>query len=89
MVLELNGALSKNFERSSVRIVDCPDLTQAPFHLASPGISGVGLTRRSNFISGLCGNVRIADVGGVPNLHPMPKLDKVPSLPLTRLTLVL
>jgi len=58
----LNGALSKNFQRSSVRIVDCPDLTRAPFLLAS---------------SGLCGNVRIADVGGVPNLHPMPKLDKI------------
>lgn len=36
----LEEALKKNFDEVSVTIVDSPDLTQEPFHLASSGISG-------------------------------------------------
>ncbi|XP_064612876.1 ester hydrolase C11orf54-like [Liolophura sinensis] len=53
-VLELG--LKKNFADVRVDVVDCPDLTQPPFQLAS---------------TGLCGNPRLADVGGVPNLIPL------------------
>uniref|UniRef100_A0A8C4NHW3 Chromosome 11 open reading frame 54 n=1 Tax=Eptatretus burgeri TaxID=7764 RepID=A0A8C4NHW3_EPTBU len=45
-----------------VSVVDCPDLQLAPFCLAAPG---------------LCGNERIADVGGVPYLLPEPRKDKL------------
>ncbi|XP_033225511.1 ester hydrolase C11orf54 homolog [Belonocnema kinseyi] len=33
-------ALSKNFAEVKVEIVDSPDLTEPPFHLATPGLSG-------------------------------------------------
>jgi len=53
----LEDGLKRNYEHVEVEIVDCPDLSQAPFHLAAPGI---------------CGNARLADVGGVPYLVPGP-----------------
>ncbi|XP_033108492.1 ester hydrolase C11orf54-like [Anneissia japonica] len=53
--------LKENFADASVSVVDCPDLTQLPFTLASPG---------------LCGNPRLADVGGVPNLIPLANKEK-------------
>ena len=61
----LSVGLAENFGRVSVEVVECPDLTAAPFGLAAPG---------------LCGDARIADVGGVPNLTPTPKPEKVYSL---------
>ena len=61
----LSDGLEENFGLVSVEVVDCPDLTAAPFDLAAPG---------------LCGDARIADVGGVPNLTPTPKPEKVYSL---------
>ena len=62
----LQSGLTTNFADVSVKIVECPDLTAAPFGLAAPGIGGA---------------TRIADVGGVPNLTPKPKPEKVYSLP--------
>jgi len=58
--------LKKNFADVHVAIVDCPDLTEAPFGIAAPGLGGA---------------TRIADIGGVPNLTPIPKPEKVYSLP--------
>ena len=54
----------------SVEIVDCPDLSQAPFHLAS---------------SGLCGDPTIVEFGGPPFLLPLVDKTKVYDLvPLLR-----
>jgi hypothetical protein len=61
----IEQGLSPNFKNLSVSVTQCPDLTQAPFNLAGPGLSG---------------NARIADVGGQQNLAPRPKLDKIYSL---------
>lgn len=61
----IEKGLMSNFKESSVEIAPCPDLRQAPFHLAGEG---------------LCGNEIVADIGGPPNLHPMPKFDKKYSL---------
>ncbi|KAI4596296.1 hypothetical protein KJ359_005425 [Pestalotiopsis sp. 9143b] len=47
------------FLESSVEVTTPPDLRQPPFHLAAPG---------------LCGNPRIADVGGPSNFVPRPNL---------------
>ena len=48
-----------------MNVIECPDLRLAPFGLAAPG---------------LCGEPRIADIGGVPNLTPVPRPEKVYSL---------
>ena len=61
----IEKGLVGTFEEFTVDIVPCPDLRQAPFHLAGEG---------------LCGNERIADIGGPPNLHPVPKFDRKYSL---------
>jgi hypothetical protein len=61
----INAGLSQNFKDLSVTVTQCPDLRQAPFNLAG---------------SGLCGNPRIADVGGQQNLAPSPKLNKIYAL---------
>lgn len=58
----LGKGLTKNFTNVSVSVVDCPDLTQPPFHLAAAGI---------------CGNARLADVGGPPFLLPLAQKDKI------------
>lgn len=57
----LNDGLAKYFEHASVSVVDCPDLTQSPFHLAAPGLGG---------------QTAIADVGGPPFLVPLVQRDK-------------
>ncbi|VDM28710.1 unnamed protein product [Toxocara canis] len=51
----LDPALRKNFGQISIDIVDCPNLREAPFSMTGAGI-GNGL--------------RIAEVGGIPNLYP-------------------
>ena len=33
----LEKAFQKNFSDATVQVVDCPDLREAPFHLAAPG----------------------------------------------------
>jgi hypothetical protein len=57
----IQTGLRANFKDASVQVTTCPDLRLPPFHLAAAGISG---------------NERIADVGGPPNLHPLPKFDR-------------
>ncbi|RWS07873.1 Ester hydrolase-like protein [Dinothrombium tinctorium] len=57
----LNEGLKKHFTEVDVQVIDCPDLRNAPYHLA-------GET--------LCGNAKVADVGGVPYLIPTPHLNK-------------
>ncbi|CAD5111004.1 unnamed protein product [Dimorphilus gyrociliatus] len=51
----LEKSMKAHFQNVTASVVDCPNLTNAPFNLISEG---------------LCGNVRIADVGGVPYLMP-------------------
>ncbi|KAK6071146.1 hypothetical protein SCUP234_09849 [Seiridium cupressi] len=55
----IGPGLQSTFAESSVHVAPCPDLRQPPFHLAGPG---------------LCGNARIADVGGPFNIRPLPNL---------------
>ncbi|XP_028322253.1 ester hydrolase C11orf54 homolog [Gouania willdenowi] len=57
----LQTGLKSNFAEVEVSVVDCPDLTKEPFTFPVPG---------------LCGNPRIADVGGVPYLVPLVQKDK-------------
>jgi hypothetical protein len=54
--------LKNNFDEVSVQVIDCPDLTQHPFGLASEGI---------------CGQTRIVEVGGVPYLVPTVQMEKL------------
>jgi len=61
----IEGALRANFESAVVEVVDCPDLSQPPFHLAAQG---------------LCGDAAIVDLGGVPNLIPIAQRDKIYNL---------
>lgn len=62
--------MKSNFAEVSVTIVDCPDLTQAPFHLAA---------------SGLGGDSTIVEFGGPPFLLPLVDRSKVYDLvPLLR-----
>lgn len=62
----INAGLQTNFKESSCEVVKCPDLSQAPFGLAAPGI---------------CGKARLAEIGGVPNLLPNTQyIEKVYSL---------
>ncbi|CAK7235871.1 hypothetical protein SCUCBS95973_009414 [Sporothrix curviconia] len=56
----LQNGLEKHFDVVSVEVARSPDLREAPFHLASEGISG---------------NERIGDIGGPQNLRPIPRLD--------------
>ena len=58
-------ALKANFTSASISVEMCPDLSQSPFHLAAPGLSG---------------SECIADVGGQPNLFPIPVLSAKYSL---------
>ncbi|CAG0888221.1 unnamed protein product [Darwinula stevensoni] len=58
----LQKGLEGNFSKVSVREVDCPDLTQSPFHLASHG---------------LCGSPLAMDIGGVPYLFPSVNREKL------------
>jgi hypothetical protein len=51
----LNKGMLGDFSSVVAEEVDCPDMREAPFHLASEGI---------------CGSCRLADVGGPPYLVP-------------------
>ena len=61
----IQKALSTNFTTATVRVAQCPDLRDPPFHLAAPGLSG---------------NPRIADIGGRTNLFPCANLQAKYSL---------
>ena len=66
----LENGLKSNFEEVSVEIVECPNLSQAPFHLAS---------------SGLGGDPSIVEFGGPPFLLPLVDRSKIYDLvPLMR-----
>jgi hypothetical protein len=58
----LQTGLPTNFAEVNVSVVDCPDLTSAPFHLAEKGLSG---------------NETILEIGGVPYLLPLVDRTKV------------
>ena len=61
-VAGLEKGLLENFSTASVEVVDCPDLTQQPWSLASQG---------------LCGSARLLDIGGVPFLMPLVMREKL------------
>lgn len=52
----LQKGLKDNFAHVQVSVVDCPDLTKEPFTFP---------------VKGICGQTRIAEVGGVPYLLPL------------------
>ncbi|KAB7504888.1 Ester hydrolase C11orf54-like protein [Armadillidium nasatum] len=58
----LSKGLKSNFAEVSVEVVQCPDLSKAPWELAAPGLGG---------------SPRIAEAGGVRNLTPLPKFEKI------------
>ncbi|CAH1170418.1 unnamed protein product [Phaedon cochleariae] len=58
----LNEGLKSNFAEVSVEVVECPDLTQEPFTLASKGLGG---------------NPKIIELGGNPYLLPLVHKEKV------------
>ena len=118
---ELKEGLIKNFNEVSVEVKPCPDLTKAPFNLASRGNvpcmhhtlgiseinssslntallalctmfslhqSGKWIIRikydfkrrkhtQSITFTGLTGNTRILDIGGVPYLVPLAQVSKL------------
>jgi Domain of Unknown Function (DUF1907) len=57
----LRARMGQHFDRVSITVDECPDLRQKPWNLAAEGLGG---------------HPRIADVGGQPNLTPLPSLDK-------------
>jgi len=61
----LEKSLLKSFANVKVSVVDCPDLSAQPYMLAAQGI---------------CGNARVADIGGTSYIMPTPELDKVYNL---------
>ncbi|KAJ5171713.1 hypothetical protein N7492_004306 [Penicillium capsulatum] len=58
--LSIQSSLQSNFTIATAKVEQCPDLRQPSFHLAAPGLSG---------------NPCIGDVGGQPNLFPVPNFD--------------
>ena len=62
----IQDGLRRSFKTTSVEVTTCPDLRQPPFHLSAPG---------------LCGDEKIADVGGPPYLQPVSDLSKKYALP--------
>lgn len=58
----LQKGLKDNFAHVQVSVVDCPDLTKEPFTFP---------------VKGICGQTRIAEVGGVPYLLPLVNKKKV------------
>lgn len=57
----ISSSISDNFANASCTIDTPPDLTLPPYHLAGPGLTG---------------STRIVDIGGPPNLAPVPDLTK-------------
>ncbi|VDK66311.1 unnamed protein product [Anisakis simplex] len=51
----LHDSMVKNYENVSIDIVECPNLRESPFRMTGSGIGN---------------NLRIAEVGGIPNLYP-------------------
>ncbi|OOF90383.1 hypothetical protein ASPCADRAFT_179141 [Aspergillus carbonarius ITEM 5010] len=62
----IQNGLRNAFETAFVEVTTCPDLSQSPFHLSAPG---------------LCGDEKIADVGGPAYLQPVSDLTKKYTIP--------
>ncbi|KAK5631804.1 hypothetical protein RRF57_007518 [Xylaria bambusicola] len=62
---KLKVPLASNYEVSTISVVQCPDLREAPFYLATEGLSG---------------DEKVADVGGRQNLFPRPRFNTTWSL---------
>ncbi|XP_024882165.1 uncharacterized protein LOC112461230 isoform X1 [Temnothorax curvispinosus] len=79
----VQNELSTDFEEATVEWVDCPDLTQHPFYLTAPGerftvhLQYFPYTDMQYTFTGLCGDTAILDIGGVSNLFPCPKKEKI------------
>lgn len=58
----LADGLVAHFRHVTVEVVDCPDLRQAPYHLAASGLSG---------------STTIVDIGGPPYLLPLVDRTKI------------
>lgn len=58
----LESGLAENFSSARVRVIDCPDLRGAPYHLAAEGLGG---------------DTRVVDLGGPPYLVPRPRRDRL------------
>ncbi|XP_021194852.3 ester hydrolase C11orf54 homolog isoform X2 [Helicoverpa armigera] len=58
----LSAGLTSTFETVSVSAEDSPDLTQSPYNLTSPGLTG---------------NARLVEIGGPPYLLPLVQRDKL------------
>lgn len=54
--------MKENFAKSSVKIVQCPDLTKEPFKLQAAGLGG---------------NPKVVDLGGPPYLLPLVQRNKL------------
>ncbi|KUJ15009.1 DUF1907-domain-containing protein, partial [Mollisia scopiformis] len=61
LISPLLTSLKQNFTDATISLVPCPNLTQPPFHLAAPGLSG---------------HEAIVDIGGPAYLHPVPDFSK-------------
>ncbi|CAK1582385.1 unnamed protein product [Parnassius mnemosyne] len=58
----LSRGLQSTFESVDVSVVESPDLTQPPFELTSPGLTG---------------NAKLVEIGGPPYLVPLVRRDKI------------
>lgn len=56
------ASLTNNFKHVNVDVVDCPNLTAAPFHLVAPGLGG---------------SETIVEIGGPPYLLPLVDRTKI------------
>lgn len=55
LAADLKGSLAENYEIATVEAVQCPDLHQEPFCLATGGLPG---------------DEKVTDIGNRPNLFP-------------------
>lgn len=58
----LSRSLPSTFEHVSVTVDECPDLTQAPYNVTAPGLTG---------------NAKLVELGGPPYLVPLVRRDKI------------
>ncbi|XP_045446029.1 ester hydrolase C11orf54 homolog [Melitaea cinxia] len=58
----LSRSLPSTFEYVSVTVDECPDLTQAPYNITAPGLTG---------------NAKLVELGGPPYLVPLVRRDKI------------
>lgn len=78
-MLVFRSYLPSNFKEVNVEVVDCPDLTKPPFHLAAPGIH---VTKQIEIFIitealGLNGSPKLLEIGGTQYLLPLVNKEKV------------